>query len=374
MPFFQFDKKYHRITLLIALLTLFFMAGCVASKTENLNSSQKNEVQAQSGVTAESDLPPEDVSGQKYIHEIDVKKEDKVLEIMIKGNQKLSYTSIKQPFPFAICVYLPETKINPGLIPGEIENEFVGGLKLSYADQKQTTAKLEILLNQDISYQVQEEGEQLRVLLSLEQLPDNETGPLLSNEITPGSETATATETKSSASLPVVVPDTPGVMTGIEFNTVPSGRSDIRVETNHPIRYDTSRQSDEKLILNLYNTKIPAHHKRPLLTRYFNSAVESIEPKTRSANPKNSTIEINIREQVPFQIVQDQNTITMVFEPSTVEPPLFDKAKKELSNATVETKITAATLPAGNGVEKMSPVKQKPESVIPGVSPPPVYG
>ncbi len=370
MPFFQFDKKKHRITLVIAVLTLFVMAGCMAGKTENLNTGQKNEVQAQSEIKAESDLPPEDVSGQKYIHEIDVKKENNLLEIRIKGNQTLSYTSIKQPFPFAICVYLPETKINPGLIPGTIEDEAVGGLKLSYVDEKQTTAKLEILLNQDIPYQVLEEGEQLRVLLSLEQSPEKEIGPVLSGKMAPGSETAMAAETKTSAHLPLVVPDTPGVMTGIEFNTVPSGRSDIRVETSHPVRYDTFWKSDDKLILNLYNTKIPAHHKRPLLTRYFNSAVESIEPKTKSADKKNSTIEINIREQVPFQIVQEQNIITMVFEPSKVEPPLFDKAKKEISSATVETKIAAATLPAANGVEKNSLVTQKPESMIPGESPP----
>ncbi len=373
MPFFQFDKKNYWITLVIAVLTLFVMAGCTASKTENLNTAQKNEVQTQSEIKAESDLPPEGVSGQKYIHEIDVKKEDNVLEIKIKGNQKLSYTSIKQPFPFAICVYLPETKINPGLIPGKIDDETVGGLKLSYADQKQTTAKLEILLNQDIPYQVKEEGEQLRVLLSLDQHQEKEISSALSEDMAMGSETAMASETQT-GSLPVFVPDTPGVMTGIEFNTIPSGRSDIRVETNHPVRYDTFRQSDEKLILNLYNTKIPAHHKRPLLTRYFNSAVESIEPKTKSADIKNSTIEINIREQVPFQIVQDQNTITMVFEPSKVEPPLFDKAKKELSSATVATKIMAATLPAGNGVEKNSLVDNNLESQIPGESPPQYTG
>ncbi|MCP4717853.1 MAG: type IV pilus secretin PilQ, partial [Desulfobacteraceae bacterium] len=357
MPFFQFDKKKYWITLVVAVLTMFFMAGCVARKTENLNTSQKNEVSPQAELTAESSLPAEDNLEQKYIQKIQAKKEASTIEILIQGNQPLTFTSIKQSFPFAICVYLPETKINPEFIPGEIDDERIGGLKLSYADKKQTIAKLEILLNQDIPYEVLEEGEQLRVVLSIDQPGDK--------EVTTVSETVTDTE-KKEISAPLVVPETPAVMTGIEFNTVPSGRSDIRVETDQPIHYDTSRQNDEILNLNLYNTKIPVHHKRPLLTRYFNSAVESIEPKTTPANRKNSTIEINIREQVPFQIVQDQNTITMVFEPSQVEPPLFDKAKKELSNASVETKITAANLPEGNSVEKNRLVKQKQESLIPG--------
>ena len=125
--------------------------------------------------------------------------------------------------------------------------------------------------------------------------------------------------------------------------------------------------NDEKLYLTLYNTKISDLHKRPLLTRYFNSAVESIEPKT--INTKNSIIEINIREQGPFQIVQDQNFITMVFEPSHIEPPSFNKAKKEISSVTIETRDTEVTFPSGNVIKEKSLVKQKTESKIPDESP-----
>lgn len=369
MPVFQFGKKNYRITLVIAVLTLLFLAGCVTGKTGNIDTPEIG--QAQADKTADSSLSPEGViAGQRYINEIDVKKQDKTIEVRIKGNQKLSFTSIKQSFPFAICVYLPETGINPGLVPGTIEDEAIGGLKLSYADQDKTTAKLEILLNQDLSYVVQEEGEQLRLILSLEQPRDKEADSIPSKEMNMASEgTIVAPEQKIAApkkSTPVVVPDTPALMTGIEFDTLPSGRSDIRLETSHPIKYDTTLHSDEKLYLTLYNTKIPDRHKRPLLTRYFNSAVESIEPKT--VNTKNAIIEINIREQVPFQIVQDQNFITMVFEPSQIEPPPFDKAKIDVSSANRETKTTAVKLPDGNGVEKNSQVKQKTKSLIPGES------
>ncbi len=368
MPVFQFGKKNDWISLVLAVLTLLFLAGCVTGKTGNtdipVTPDTKDTGQAQADKTADTSSSPESpVAGQRYIHEIDVKKQDKTIEIQIKGNQKLSFTSIKQSFPFAICVYLPETRINPGLIPGAIEDEAIGGLKLTYADQKQTTAKLEILLNQDISYVVQEEGEQLRVILSLEQPRDKEADPIPSKEMTTASNgMAAAPEKQISAakiSTPVVVPDTPAVMTGIEFDTLSSGRSDIRVETNHPIKYDTVLHSDEKLYLTLYNTKIPDRHKRPLLTRYFNSAVESIEPK--SVNTKNAVIEINIREQVPFQIVQDQNFITMVFEPSHIEPPPFNKAKIDVSSATRETNTMAVA-------KEKSLAKQKSENMIPGES------
>lgn len=364
MPVFQFGKKNYRITLVIAVLTLFFLAGCVAGKTDNIDTADMG--QAQVDKTADASLSPEAVvPGQRYIHEIDVKKQEDIIEIRIKGNQPLPFTSIKQSFPFAICVYLPETRISPGLIPDAIEDEAIGGLKLTYADQHQTTAKLEILLNQNLAYVVQEEGEQLRVILSLEKTVDK-----TAEEMTKEAGVAVAAPEKKIAApkvlRPVIVPDTPAVMTGIEFDTLPSGRSDIRVETDHPIKYDTTLQSAEKLYLTLYNTRISDRHKRPLLTRYFNSAVESIEPKT--ANTKNAVIEINIREQVPFQIVQDQNFITMVFEPSHIEPPPFNKSKIEVSSDTREIKTTAVMVPAENDIKEKNIAKQNPESRMSGES------
>ncbi|MBA3009639.1 MAG: type IV pilus secretin PilQ [Proteobacteria bacterium] len=360
MPFFQFNKKTYGAALVAGVLALFFVVGCETSQKKD--APAKLEIQAGSSVAGES------IAGQKYIHGIDINKENKSIEVRITGNKELAYYSIKQPFPFAICVYLPETLIKPGLIPGSIKDDAIGGLKLTYADQKQTTAKLEILLNQDLSYEVMEEGALLRVVLS-PPLPGERS---LSKEMTtaPG----TSPPSQSIPSVPVVVSDTPAVMTGIAFNTLESGRSDIRLETSHPIKYEMTRRGDRILNLNLVDTKIPAAHLRPLLTRYFNSAVEGIEPKNRPDNAKDSVIEITVREQVPYRISQDQNVITLVFEPSQVAPPLFDKAQKQLSNAMVTKPHGMAETPpivAGEkGVSQTSLVKKAEKNLIPGQASP----
>ena len=319
MPFFQFDIKLYRLLLVIAALALYLVAGCVA---------QGNNIQPQAAAVNESSPSLESVSGQKSIPYkksitgIEVKKniekkEDKIVEIQIQGNQKLAYTSIKQPFPFAICLYLPETSIEPGLIsgpipglmPGDIEDETIGGLKLSYADQNKTTVKIQILLNRDIPYEVLEDGDKLRIILSMGKLAD------ISSDKAPSKEIAIVSAKENTKQDPLVLSGK-SVMTHIEFNTENSGKSYIRVDTSHPIKYDITRKTDKIVNLNLYNTKIPSHHQRPILTKYFNSAVESIEPKTIPGKSDDSRIEINIRNQVPYQIVQDQNTIRMVFEPS----------------------------------------------------------
>ncbi|HGY11650.1 MAG TPA: type IV pilus secretin PilQ, partial [Desulfobacterales bacterium] len=90
----------------------------------------------------------------------------------------------------------------------------------------------------------------------------------------------------------------------------------------------------------LYNTIIPDYHKRPLLTQYFKSAVESLMPIQVPGKKKIGKIEIKTREQVPCRIVQTQNIISIFFEPSTVEPPVFTKAmKKGISGSQIQTVV-----------------------------------
>lgn len=361
MSFFQFAKKNSRCLLVMVVLALFFVVGCVTGQTENTNIQP-------------SPLPGNETPGQKRIQSIGIQKENQTLEIRIQGNQKLTFTSIKQPFPFAICVYLPETSFDPNLVLEQIQDEDIGGLKLTYADQNQTLAKLEILLNREIPYEVQEEGNLLRVLLSQGKAIEKGSDPITTREL--GPETAKEKVVPEvmpskavSTSGPALSPAVTGkaaVMTHIEFNTQPSGRSDIRVDTSSPVRYTISGKEGRILNLNLYNTKIPEHHRRPLLTQYFNSAVERIEPVTSREKPKDSIIRIHIREKVPFQIVQIENSLSMVFEPSQMEPPSFNKAKKELSSSSQETTIGSEDVSTGMAREKMNPSSQESETLVPG--------
>ncbi len=350
MSFVQFAQKNARGLLIIVALTLFLVAGCVAGKTE------KASVHSPQAPSAESSLPGQDLPGQKRIQSIGVKKQEKTVEVQIHGNQKLTYTSIKQPFPFAICVYLPETRIEPGLIPEQINHGNFGGIQLTYADQTQTLAKLEILLHQDLPYEVREEGEMLRVIFPQDQTPEKGREPISVKEV--------ESEGVQEASQPAPLPQ-PGravVLTHIEFNTLPSGRSDIRLDTSHPVRYDITGKNDRLLNLMLYDTQIPGHHQRPLLTQYFNSAVERIDPLVSPEKPKDTLIRIHVREKVPFRVVQDKNTLTLAFEPSRVAPPPFDKAQKELSFGPSETKIVSADFPNGPGKDR--------ESLVPDGTPP----
>jgi type IV pilus assembly protein PilQ len=312
------------MNILSFLLTVLLFAGCVSQKTENAKTAEQDQIKSQT--------PETNSEGRtgRQITAVHVDIADQKIITTITGNQKLVYTSIKQSFPFGIAVYLPEAKISPDLSTIVQENEVVSDVIVAYADKETTTVKIEILLTKDLDYEVTETDNSLKFSLSQPMGKDrvkdkNSPEPLL----TVDDKKSTAVPGKAGEPR---IPAQTATLTNIEFNSMENGKSNIAVETNHPVKYDITLGSKEKIYLNLYNTIIPEHHKRPLLTQYFKSAVESLMPVEVPGKQKNSKIEINIRDLVPYRVVQDQNTILMYFEPTLLDPPVFAKAKKILGN------------------------------------------
>ena len=319
------------MNILSFLLTVLLFAGCVSQKTENTKTAEQDQIKSQTAETRS-----EGKTGRQ-ITAVHVDMADQRIIATITGNQKLVYTSIKQSFPFGIAVYIPEAKISPDFKTNVQENEVISDVIVAYADKETTTVKIEILLTKDLDYEVTETDNSLKFSLSQplgkDGVKKSSPEPLLSVE----DKKSTAVPEKTGAPR---IPAQTATLTNIEFNSMEDGKSNIAVETNYPVKYDITLGGKEKIYLNLYNTIIPDHHKRPLLTQYFKSAVESLMPVEVPGKQKNSKIEINIRDLVPYRVVQDQNTILMYFEPTQLEPPIFAKAEKTLGNE-VQTQTIA---------------------------------
>ncbi|MCP3872816.1 MAG: type IV pilus secretin PilQ [Desulfobacteraceae bacterium] len=333
MPFFQIEKIKCNVRIFGILLLLLLLIGCVAQKTEDVKTAEQT--QPGTDTSVQNAVDQED----RLISAITIEENDQTIEIQIQGNKKLVYTSIKQAFPFGIAIYLPETKIAESFKNEVTENRSIGDLIVKYADEEMTTAKIEILLKEDLNYEVAEADNTLNVSLfgTLEK-----TQTIVS---TPPEPVSTAVEPKSKEQLvseeTVIIPNKTAKMTDIEFNAMEDGNSDIVVKTNHPVKYDITQGKNGKIYLNLYNTIIPDYHKRPILTHYFKSAVKRLMPIQVPGKKKNSKIEIETRDQVPYRIVQNQSTISIFFEPSRIEPPIFTKAKKKVISGT-QTQVGAA--------------------------------
>ncbi|WP_457552372.1 type IV pilus secretin PilQ [Desulfobacula sp.] len=323
MPFPQMKTRINMMDKMLGVfLAVFIVAGCMAPKTKNLKTAEK--IQISSGISDKSAI----ISQDRQISAVSFELKDQRIEIKIQGNQKLVYTSIKQSFPFGIVLYFPKTGIAQGVKADMPENDSIGDLTVSYVDQEMTTAKIEILLKQDLNYEVIENNRMLTVALSYDLAKNKISAKKVNKPLL--SETHNNLQESPASEETIIIPDETAIMTDIEFNTMEDGKSNIIVQTNHPIKYDITQDSDNnKLFLNLYNTLIPEYHKRPLLTQYFKSAVKSLLPIQVPGEKKNSKIEIKIRDQVPYRVVQTQNNISLFFEQSSVNPPVFKKAMKK---------------------------------------------
>ena len=321
MPLLQVRKMKNMVGFFGTLLALFIVSGCVAQNSGKTNSSEQ-QIQPLPSQSADADV----TGVEREISLVSVDLQNNDIYINIQGNQKLVYTSIKQSFPFGISVYLPETIMSDGFKTIMADNESIDDLIVSYADKEKTTVKVEILLNRDFDYKVEESNGNLKLTLAGE-ITENLTKKSQSYENKNDEE---QTIQKLITQEEIVIPDETAIMTNIEFNTTEDGKSGIIVQTNHPVKYDITGGDNNKLYLNLYNTVIPDYHKRPIITKYFKSAVKSLMPIQLQGSTKTGRIEILVREQVPYRIERGENHILLFFEPSTIEPPEFLKANKNI--------------------------------------------
>ena len=72
----------------------------------------------------------------------------------IKGDNTLTYTSVKQPFPLGVLLYFPDTAIDDIDTTYTLESDIVNSIKASTLSSKGHTTRIEILLKKDIPYEV----------------------------------------------------------------------------------------------------------------------------------------------------------------------------------------------------------------------------
>lgn len=332
MPFLQMKKIKNCIQLLTVFLTVLLLTGCVSQNTEKAGPVEKKSPAETKIAEIDSDI--------RQIHLVSASMQNSEIQIQVQGNQKLVYTSIKQAFPFGIAVYLPETRIAEDFKSIVPDHDGISDVVVKYADKDESSVKVEILLSQDFDYEVIEGDTDLEIALSgsmdskpVEIAKTNETAPPEKEKIIE----------KIIAEESVVIPDETATIKHIEFTTTEDGKSDIVIQTNHPVKYDISPKNNNKLYLDLYNTKIPYYHKRPIITEYFKSAVARLMPIELPGTQKTARIEIDVREQVPYRVVRGENEILLYFEPSTLEPPEFTKAKKKVVSG-VQTESAKAVV------------------------------
>ncbi len=301
---------------IMSVLMLSFTAGCVTQKTGVAASTAKVE---------ESPISHDD-SGSlpKTVNKIWVNPKADAFEVWIQASGPLNdYTSIKQSFPFAVSVYLSNVHLARGLVDaGYFSDSRVSDITVGFIDKAQTTVKVDILLKADLPYIVEEKPDRLGIIIKGSQSLSEQSAKAGSIADESGQGWKDVVEPSKDVSIPGTAH-----LTHIEFDSNNLGESDVQILTDHPVRYETVQTHNDSLGLILYNTTVPLHHQRPLLSRYFNSAVEQVMPRPNPANPNDTLVDIKIREKVPFQVVQTTKGIHVIFQAPNVSAPEFDQVK-----------------------------------------------
>ena len=326
--------------------SLFFLWGCVAGQQQGNTAVQSENRAEKRTLISMSSMP--DQRG-----------------VRLTANTDLVYTAIKQDNPRGVVLYLSETRIGEnvqGVIPESgpvtlVSARSVGG----------HTVKVEFLVKQDFHYKVVELKNELHVLFSM---ASPETTPLDSHgslnttaggeenlavaldeqgntvvftqeplPLDPSLATNTAAENTSynesvQENLPLDSSMVSGgitTLTDINFTTTETGVSTILITTEVPVEYDLQRDNENEIKLFLKNTKIPKYHQRPLITTYFNSAVERILPVQSQGDQNASHVLIQLRHRSPYRITRNGNLLSLVFDPAPIKPPEFNQARVVLN-------------------------------------------
>lgn len=321
--------------------------------------------------TKEGDIekPPE----LKLITGISTTEDSESINILIKGNSLLTYTSVKQPFPLSVILYFPETALDNVETAFSLDNDMIDAIKASELTEKGHTSIIEISLKKDTSYEVTREDTGLNIsfpkateiLASVSQEETEEETTEESDVMPPEEIMAQETGVETSITLEiekkepeVKQPEGLAWMNRIDFSSEEAGKSTIIIGTTKSVQYKIEKVADKRLQLKLFDTRIPDYRKLPLITTRFESAVDRITPVQKPEMENISIVTIELREAVPYFVEQADNLLLIHFEASSIPPRPFEEAKlpswkQVIAQTIVEPEVTEVTEAEEVVVEKV---------------------
>lgn len=143
-----FSKR--ALTLFAAILAVVF-SGCATTQMAN------------NGPGGDANSPPV----KQMISAISTSEDAETVTVKLASDQKLAYTSIKQPKPLAVVLYFPETRVDQvGANLAVTPNDIISDIRVSDKEASGTPARVEILLKKDVRYDVAAEEQGLYLVFN----------------------------------------------------------------------------------------------------------------------------------------------------------------------------------------------------------------
>ena len=256
-------SKQAVLLLLLASLVIVFLAGCA---------------------TQEAAMDADSPGGAKIITGITTMDADDSFNVIVQGNQQLTYTSVKQPFPLAVILYFPDTTLENIAPTTPADSDTVSSITATQLASNGKTARIEIALKHDAAYEVARETDGLMIAFtkSTTAMPaavsETPPAPVAAASAPAAEQTVSSTPEPTPAAATSAAPVTasaqpssseftgPAWINRIDFASEDAGKSSVIIGTTIPVQYELVKVEDKLLRLELMNTNIPDYRKRPLIT------------------------------------------------------------------------------------------------------------
>ncbi len=296
---------------IISLLITFFLLSLIVSCAQKPKTKEISNITTEKPTQIESINVISDPSGRSTI-------------IEITSSKRVSYAAFKLAQPLRFIVDFNAPPANELTEPGIIHDSLIKDIHFEKFEDKPQSTRIIATLTQDIEYNANEKNETIAFQLS----------PKKSIEMVEKQLPSTsAKEEEIEAAKPRLFfsPSKTDLnqILGIDFSMLSNGRSRVTVTTTKRAEYDLSQKDSLTLLLEITGVIIPSELTRYVNSSLFKGAVNRIKPIVKSAE-KQVDLEIELKEMVPYHVVQTDEEIRLDFYKTSVEPPVKKITRSKL--------------------------------------------
>ncbi len=315
-------RRENIISLLITFFLIFLVFSCAQAPV-------KKEF---TGIIEEK---PTQIESIKVISD----PSDEKTMIEITSSKLISYAAFKLVQPLRLIVDLNALPAQGLTSPGVINDRLVKDIYFEKVKDRPLSTRLIATLTQDIEYNARENGKTVKFLLSPKktvEIAEKQPPSLPAKEEEMAAKEPRLFFSASKTTLNQIL--------GVDFYMLPKGKSRITVTTTKKADYDLSRKNSLTLLLEVMGATIPSELTRYLNSSLFKGAVNQITPIIKVAE-KQVDLQIELKEMVPYHVIQTDTEIRLDFSKTSVKPPVKQITQTRLGKAFVKpTEVPSETL------------------------------
>lgn len=238
---------------------------------------------------------------------------DKETAIEITSSRPVTYTAFKLVQPVRLVVDV-NARLAEGITgPAVLNGRMIKEIRFESVKDRPSATRVIAGLSQDVEYDVQEKDRTIKVILSPKKPAEKTEEQVLA-----------AKEKKVTVKEPRLFFE-PGKtelteILGIDFFMLPKDKSRVTVTTSRKAEYELSRKNSRTLLLEIRDATIIPELTRYIDSSHFKGVVSRIGPIVKVAE-RQVALEIELKEMVPYHVMQVDNELRLDFNGTSVKPP-----------------------------------------------------